>query len=852
MSGNIIWKCVLSAMVLAWSVLNLIPWHDTPFADYVAAHATAHVEEFNALLVRAADQVEEGVEPTVFVALRHIINEDRIDLLSFFPDINVSDIRNLEKRNYVLLRELLRRSQSNLKLGLDLKGGVAFTFKVSEEDLSPEAWERAQQLSQAETIIASRIDGMGVAEPIIRKKGDARIEVLMPGISTRDNPDAIESLQAPALLEFSTVHRTVRPPQEAPLGYVAMTEEREDRKTGQLYKVSFYVKKLPDMTGEIIKRAYPGPNDAGGYWVYLNFTDDGSRQFADVTRRIAEENDQTGTLGQMAIILDGKLFSAPTVRQEIRGDSAVIEGRFSQREAMELANVLNNPLEVGLEIEEMYEVGPSLAKDARQASLKAAVIGAVLIILFMVLYYQSAGLVAVVAILFDIIIVVGVLANFNATLTLPGVAALVLTIGMAVDANILIFERIREELKLGKNLHNALISGFDKAFSTIVDANVTTLITACILIWLGTGPVKGFGVTLAVGILASMFCALVVTRWILELLVISGLSKKLIALNIFKLTDTPFLDFSKPAFIASWCIVFIGALSFTAHFDHIFGIDFLGGDEITVTFEQKLTSEEIVHVSEQYDFGEVHPLYQNRIGQSLEILTIQTEEGRGAEFFNALLEKYPTAGLELAGETRIGSSVGDDVKWSAFLSISVALLGLLLFVAVRFEFGYGIGAVVATVHDILMTVGVYIFLGKFLGIGSGQFSAPMIASILMIVGYSINDTIVVFDRIREELTLNPGLNLRKVVNLAINRTLARTILTSLTTMLATLSLYLFGAGVVVDFSLVFLIGIITGTFSSIFIASPVFFWYHKGDRKKVQEGHILPHYEWDTSKKAVR
>jgi len=173
-------------------------------------------------------------------------------------------------------------------------------------------------------------------------------------------------------------------------------------------------------------------------------------------------------------------------------------------------------------------------------------------------------------------------------------------------------------------------------------------------------------------------------------------------------------------------------------------------------------------------------------------------------------------------------------------------------VAVRFEFGYGIGAVVATVHDILMTVGVYIFLGKFLGIGSGQFSAPMIASILMIVGYSINDTIVVFDRIREELTLNPGLNLRKVVNFAINRTLSRTILTSLTTMLATLSLYMFGAGVVVDFSLVFLIGIITGTFSSIFIASPVFFWYHKGDRKKVEEHHILPHYEWDTSKKAAR
>ena len=852
MSGNIIWKCVLSALVLAWSVLNLIPWHDTPFTEYASAHATAHKEDFDALLTRAGERVEAGMEPTDYVALKHILNEERIDLLSFFPDINVHDIKNLDKRNDVLLQELLSRSQSNIKLGLDLKGGVAFTFKVNEEDLSEQSWERAEQLSQAETIIAKRVDGLGVAEPIIRAKGESRIEVQMPGISTRDNPDAIESLQAPALLEFSTVHRFIRPPDEAPVGYVAMSEEREDRKTGGLYEVSYYVKKIPDMTGEIIKRAFPAANDAGGYWVHFNFTDEGSEQFADVTRRISEENQDTGTIGLMAIILDGQLFSAPSVRQEIRGDSAVIEGRFSQREAMELANVLNNPLEVGLVIEEMYEVGPSLAEDARQASLNAAVIGSVLIILFMILYYQSAGLVAVVAVLLDIVIVVGVLANFDATLTLPGVAALVLTIGMAVDANILIFERIREEIKLGKNLHNALLSGFDKAFSTIVDANVTTLITACILIYLGTGPVKGFGVTLAVGILASMFCALIVTRWILELLVVSGLVKKLIALNLFKLTDTPFLDFRKPAFITSWCIVFVGILSFAAHFDHIFGIDFLGGDEITVMFEQKLTSDQIAQVAEQSEFGEVNPLYQSRIGIDEEILTIQTEEGRGKEFFDALLQAYPTADLQLAGETRIGSSVGEDVKWSAFLSISVALLALLLFVAVRFEFGYGIGAVVATVHDILMTVGVYIFLGKFIGIGSGQFSAPMIASILMIVGYSINDTIVVFDRIREELSMNPGLNLRQVVNLAINRTLSRTILTSLTTMLATFSLYIYGAGVVVDFALVFLIGIITGTFSSIFIASPVFYWYHKGDRRKVEEHHILPEYVWDSSKKTAR
>ena len=587
--------------------------------------------------------------------------------------------------------------------------------------------------------------------------------------------------------------------------------------------------------------------------VLLSFTDEGNDRFADVTRRIAEENERTRTVGQLAIILDGELYSAPTVREEIRG-GAEITGHtsFTQREAQELANVLNNPLRIGLDIEEMNVIGPSLAEDARDASFVAFQIGAALVIIFMVLYYVFAGVVAVISVSINVAIVFGTLSSIGATVTLPGVAALVLTLGMAVDANILIFERIREELREGKNLGNALISGYEKAFSTIVDANVTTLITAFILIWLGTGAVRGFGVTLAIGIVTSMFCALLVSRVLLEILIHSGLVKKMLSSSLLPATEIPFLIYSKRAFLTSWCIVLVGIVAIAANREGIFGIDFLGGEELTFTYSERLTSQQVEAVARDADVGEVNILYQSAIGSQAETLKIQTEHGAGEKFLAALQESYPGAGLEHLGQSTISPTVGKEVTFSALSSISLALVGILLYVALRFEIGYGIGAVVATIHDILMSIGLYVLLGSF-GVGSGQFTAPMVAAVLMIIGYSLNDSIVVFDRVREELLLHPGRGLASVINLAINRTLARTILTSLTTLLATSALYLFGAGVVIDFALVFIIGIFTGTFSSVFIASPVFFWWHKGDRRHVEERHdILPKYEWETSKKLAR
>ena len=572
--------------------------------------------------------------------------------------------------------------------------------------------------------------------------------------------------------------------------------------------------------------------------------------FADLTGRIARESNEiaseTGRQrpGQLAIVLDGKLYSAPTVRERIGGGSAVISGTFSQREAVELSNVLNNPLSVELEVAEMSEVGPSLAQDARDASINAAKLGGALVIGFMILYYWLGGLAAVISVVCNITILLGVLASLGATMTLPGVAALVLTIGMGVDANILIFERIREELKAGKSASVALKGGFEKALSTIVDANVTTMITAVILIYLGTGPVKGFGVTLAVGIGGSMFCALVISRLVLDVFVDGLKVNRILGFNMMGETNFDFLKFRIPAFALSWCIVLFGTGWLVFHHDHIFGIDFVGGDEMTIAYSQEVSMAEFSDIAQKGDFGEVNAIYQSMIGEETSVIKVQTEVDRGRDFYEAIAVAFPDRGLELMGENQIGASVSSEIQKKAILSVLVALLGILLYVAVRFEVGYGVGAVVATVHDVLMTLGIFVLFG-------GQFTSPMIAAVLMILGYSINDTIVVFDRIREELGLNPNASLKDIIRLAINRVLSRSILTSITTFLAAVVLWLFGAGIIIDFAFVFMVGIITGTFSSIFIASPIFFWWHKGDRKHVEDREILPKYDWHASSKGA-
>jgi SecD/SecF fusion protein len=844
MSGNIFWKFVLTAVIVFWCLAEISPLQDRPFEDYITEQATAETEAFADIIERARARVDAQQSKTLFIALRDLGVEEGIDYAKFFPEINLRDVANQNKRNDILLKHLLSSAQSNLRLGLDLKGGVGVTLKIDEAaQAEMSAFQQAEQLQDAIEIMGSRLDGHGVAEPIIRPVGEDAIEIQIAGLSTKDNPEVVDSLKKPARLEFRRVHETLNPDStpknQYPVGYEVLAEENEDRKTGEVYERRMFVKLIPEATGEIVADAYASQTQTGGFQINLEMTSEGADILAAVTERMIGK--------PLAIVLDGKLYSAPTVNG-VLSSRAQITGSYSQREAIDLANVLNNPLAVELRIDQMYEVGPTLAEGTRDSSISAAQWGAVLVVGFMLVYYFVGGAVAVLSSIVNVIIVLGVLASLGATLTLPGVAALVLTLGMGVDANILIFERIREELRSGKTIKNAAAGAFAKVTSTIVDANVTTLITASILIWLGTGPVKGFGVTLAIGICASIFCALVVTRFLVDFLVHRLGVSKVLGLCIFPEKKLDFFQFRKPAFIASWSLVAAGVISVVVHHDNIMGIDFTGGDEMTVSFEQRVDTGDLQAAIADLALGEVNPSYQNLIGEDREVLKLQTRFDQSREVLAALQGAFPEAGLSEDGVSQIGASVSSSIQTNAIWSVIAALGGILLYVAFRFEVGYGVGAVVATVHDVLMTVGIFVLCGQFGIFASGQFTAPMLAAILMIVGYSINDTIVVFDRIREELELNPGSNLRSIINLAISRVFSRSLLTSITTLLAALSLYIFGAGVINDFSFVFIVGILTGTFSSIFIASPVFYWWHKGDRRHVEEHQLTPkRYEWEST-----
>jgi SecD/SecF fusion protein len=312
-----------------------------------------------------------------------------------------------------------------------------------------------------------------------------------------------------------------------------------------------------------------------------------------------------------------------------------------------------------------------------------------------------------------------------------------------------------------------------------------------------------------------------------------------------------FFRYRRPAFLASWALVGAGIVSVILHHDNIMGIDFTGGDEMTIAYGERVDTSELSQAAADLGLGEVNPVYQTLLGEDREVLKIQTRFDQSRDVLAGLQEAFPAAQLDEVGVNQIGASVSSDIQWNALKSVFFALLGILLYVALRFEVGYGVGAVVATIHDVLMTIGIFVICGALGIFVSGQFTAPMLAAILMIVGYSINDTIVVFDRIREELELNPGTDLRRIINLAISRVFSRSLLTSLTTLLAALSLYIFGAGVINDFAFVFIIGILTGTFSSIFIASPVFFWWHKGDRRHVEERELTPkRHDWESGETA--
>ena len=404
---------------------------------------------------------------------------------------------------------------------------------------------------------------------------------------------------------------------------------------------------------------------------------------------------------------------------------------------------------------------------------------------------------------------------------------------MAVDANVLIYERIREETGRGKSLRGAIAAGYSRAFSTIFDSHVTTLISSIILIFMGTGSIKGFGVALTIGVAASLFTALVVTRMIFDFLVDRSWLTSIKMLHLIPATmNLDFMKLAKAAFITSWVIIIFGVSygGFVRGKDCM-GRDFVGGDTTSCSFTQKLDDAQIRKALADANIKEVLIQYQSDLVSGKPSLRVNSAAGTGDAVKAALVKLSPN-NFNTFGQEHVGATVGKDIQKSAVVASLLSLFGILVYVAFRYEFSFAVGAVLAVIHDVLMTIGIYCLCGR-------QFSATTVAAILTIIGFSTNDTIVIFDRIREDLKLGIRGTFKEVMNQALNQTLSRTIITSGTVFLATGALFIFGgAGDINDFAFTFLIGIVTGTYSSIYIASALVLWWHKGQRPQIGSGPI--------------
>ena len=891
------WKIAVSLVALAIAWYEFHPIAPTPLEQFVPTQVIAQKPEFEKLHAEALERVKRYKDAAVaadqksvsyFQALRDI-GEGRgraapVDFRPFFfTEAQIVREPDQAKRNGIVLKQLLVGSQGRLKLGLDLQGGVSFTLKV--DPTGAESGEKtagdkssvshADMVNQALQVMEQRVNQFGVAEPVLRPVGDLSLEIQLPGEDAANNPDVIDSLKKPAKLEFRQVHRTERPteterehslrslPVDPMLGsasaistYEVLTIRDVDNKTSEVRVTRYYVRKAADATGKIIKSASGRSDDGISFYVDMKFTDEGSKKFGDLTAKIAEGNSRS--VGQLAIVLDGKLQSAPTVREAIRSTGATITGSFSREEAVDLANVLNNPLEFPLIIQDVTSVGPSLAKDAQGKSVVASLVAVGLVIFFMVGFYVWGGFIAILGMILNLLMILGAMAYFGATITLPGVAALVLTLGMAVDANILIFERVREEAALGKDRSVALREGYARATWTIIDANLTTLLTALILVFMGSGPIRGFGITLTIGIFTTVFTSLVTCRGLQELALSRGVMTRVFGLPVFKPTlQIPFLKFARIAFIASWLVIGLGLTQLAIKGKEAFGKDFRGGESTLVALAPgaAVNTGDIAKLAASIGLADTTVTVQTPVGGGEPTLRIETEltkDKSKGEFANVaaivgaikakspeiLKDRSATVDKLMLSKEAIGGSVSSELRSNAVWSVILALLGIGLYVSLRFEAGFGVAAMVATLHDVLLTIALFVAFG-------GQFNATLIAAILLIIGYSINDTIVVFDRIREELQANPGRELRDVIHFAINRTLSRTTLTAATVFLCAVALWAFGAGDVRLYGEIFIYGVLTGTFSSIFIASPVFYWWHKGDRKGVDAAELPRTYSWE-------
>ncbi len=830
MNRNNFGRFIFVLIVIVWSVYEMYPPSGRNLIQVFRERAVNRDATFSTI-VQKATVAEKGMPEKAYASLQEAIG--KTDITHYFPFFDAKD--QVNPTTYILNR-LQREATGKIRLGLDLSGGTSFLVKMDTSSLT-NATDTHEALLQAVEVLRKRVDRFGVAEPVIQPVGTDEILIQLPGLSAADQEAAKATIQKAAFLEFCLVSPTsaqdIRDHLIQP-GYQVMRLVKK-LPDGKQNVEELEVRKQPEMTGSGIKSAMVVRDNLGAPEIDFTLNSAATEKFGDITSKHVGD--------RLAIILDGQLYSAPSIISPIETGSGEITGQFDEREAFELANVLENPLRAPVHIIQSNEVDPTLGKDSIRSGLRASIIGTIAVVGFMLVYYIIGGLVANAALMLNILILLGVMCSIHTTLTLPGIAGIVLTIGMAVDANVLIFERIREEKAAGKSLRGALSAGYDKAFGTIFDSNLTTLISSVILIFMGTGDVKGFGVTLTIGVCVSLFTALVVTRLVFDWMLSKNLLKDLKMLHIVRGSKIDFMKWAIPAFTASWLLIAIGNGYGLYRGQDVLGVDFSGGETLIMKFDQahKIGVDKLRGALRKLGWGDMQIAYQRDLSTGLDTLRVTARtkaldvaggsDALTGRILAELGKDFPQAHYTKWSVANVGPTVGKQIQTSAILSVLLAMFGILVYVAFRYEFSFAVGAVLAIVHDVFMTLGWYFLTGR-------ELNATTVAAILTIIGFSVNDTIVIFDRIREDLKLGVRGTLREVMNKALNQTLSRTLITSGTVFLATLSLYVFGGGVINDFAFTFLVGILTGTYSSIYIASALVLWWHKGQRPHIGAGPI--------------
>lgn len=661
-------------------------------------------------------------------------------------------------------------------------------------------------VGQSIEVVRRRVDELGTTEPLIQRQGSDRIIVQVPGLQDPQRLKAL--LNQTAKLTFRMVDMTMsatdalnaRPPATSEILY--STDDPA---------VPYLIEKRVVVSGENLVDAQASFNQQTNEPVVsFRFDSRGAQKFAQATQQ---------NVGRpFAIILDNQVISAPVIREPIVGGSGQISGNFSVEGANDLAVLLRaGALPATLTVVEERTVGPGVGADSIRDGLTASAIGAVGVVVFMLGFYGVFGVMANIALAANVLMILAVLTLIGSTLTLPGIAGIVLTMGMAVDSNVLVYERIREEVKSGRPLVQAIDSGFTRAFATIIDANVTTLIAALVLFFLGSGPVRGFAVTLSVGVITTVFTAFTMTRWLIAVWLRRTRQKHLpkgIRTGMFDAQNIRFMAIRRYVFAlaAAACLIAIGGF---VTLGLNLGIDFKGGSIVEVQAKQgQADLGEIRSKLAELNIGEIQA--QSFGDDTTALIRIQAQDGgENAEqsamslVRGELEEHYDFRRVEV-----VGPAVSGELTLNATLGVLASMAAILVYIWIRFEWQFAIGAIIATAHDVILTLGLYVLTGI-------EFNLTSIAAILTVVGYSLNDTVVVYDRMRENLRRYKKMPLPVLIDTSINQTLSRTVLTGLTTLLALLALYVFGGEVIASFTAAMLFGVVVGTFSSIYIAGPL-------------------------------